>query len=242
MTVSGASDHLGVDANVPQTGDDGVSAGQSAADEPLRRLATLLAASPHNLVARGERAEVYERHIRECDALATRIAPRGRWVDLGTGGGLPGLVLALRHPDTAWTLIDATAKKVAAVQEFAAVLGLENVSVVHGRAEALAHSPAHRGRYDGLVARALAPLPTLAELARGFVRAGGEIVAMKGPAASEEVSAARGAFRTLHLGVAAVEPLPSEVRETLLVRLLARGAPPTGYPRRDGVPKSDPLR
>lgn len=228
--------------NAPEMPDECVSAGQDPVEDRLRALAELLATSPHNLVATGERPQIYERHIRECDLLAACIAPTGHWVDLGTGGGLPGLVLALRHPDVAWTLIDATAKKVVAVRGFADALELDNVTVVAGRAETLAHDPAHRGRYDGLVARAVAPLTTLAELARGFVRSGGQIVAMKGPAASEELRIARAALRTLHLSVAGVDTLPATVRETVMVRLLARGAPPTGYPRRDGVPKSDPLR
>lgn len=242
MAADGAPDHPGAICNGRQTGADGVSAGQRATDDLLKVLADLIAGSPHNLVATGERAHVYERHIRECDEVATRIAPTGRWVDLGTGGGLPGLVLAVRHPEVEWTLIDATAKKVVAVQEFADALGLDNVTVVQGRAETLAHAPDHRGRYDGVIARALAPLATLIELTRGFVGPGGRIVAMKGPAAQAELDAAQGALRALNVVVEALEPLPSAVRETWLVTMVARGRPPTGYPRRDGVPKSDPLR
>ena len=228
--------------NGPETGDHGVSAGQRVAEERLRALADLIAGSPHNLVAAGERPHVYERHIQECDEVASRMAPSGRWMDLGTGGGLPGLVLAIRHPNVSWTLVDATAKKVAAVQDFASALDLDNVVVLQGRAESLAHSPDHRGAYDGVIARAVAPMATLAELARGFVGPSGRIVAMKGPAVQTELQRATKALATLRLTVAGNERLSSAARETWMVTLLARGAPPTGYPRRDGVPKSDPLR
>src|SRR5688500_16815942 len=98
MTPAGTSNHPGAQDNGLETGNDGVSAGQDDVPEPLRRLADLIATSPHNLVARGERGWVYERHIAECVALAEMVRPAGRWMDLGTGGGLPGLVLAWRHP------------------------------------------------------------------------------------------------------------------------------------------------
>src|SRR5687768_14548984 len=98
------SDHPGPPLDAPQTRADGVSAGQSPVDAALKQLADLIAASPHNLVAAGERAHVFERHVRECDALTRTMSPAGRWMDLGTGGGLPGLVLALRYPGTEWVL------------------------------------------------------------------------------------------------------------------------------------------
>ena len=173
--------------------------------------------------------------------VAEQVMPRDRWMDLGTGGGLPGLVLAWRHPDVAWTLLDATAKKVVAVRAFAEELGLTNVTVVQGRAEALAWEPEHRGRYAGVVARAVAPLPTLVELARGFLAPAGSLVAVKGRAWREEAHAARGALQALRYGPVSTEPLLGAERESWLVTMQAHGPPPSGYPRRDGVPKSDPL-
>jgi 16S rRNA (guanine527-N7)-methyltransferase len=162
-------------------------------------------------------------------------------MDLGTGGGLPGLVLAWHHRTTAWTLVDATAKKVAAVQQFAVTLELDNVEVVHARAEGLAWAPEHRGCYDGIVARAVAPLPTLLELARGFLAPGGRLVAVKGPAWSEELTQARAALRLLAYDEPTAERLSGEERETWLVTMAAQGPPPAGFPRRDGTPQHDPL-
>lgn len=206
------------------------------------RLADLIASSPHNLVSAAERPRVYERHVLESADVARAIAPAGRWMDLGTGGGLPGLVLAKQHPDVAWTLVDATAKKAAAVREFATVLGLTNVTVICARAEGLAWDPHHRGQYAGVVARAVAPLSTLAELARGFLTPGGQLVAIKGPAWRVELQAANRALGVLALEHIHSEPLTGAAREAWVVTMSAVGGPPAGYPRRDGVPKQDPLQ
>ena len=236
------SDHSDPTANASQNADERVLPGQRDVSTLLQRLAELIASSPHNLVAAGERAQVLERHVLEADALAAVLHPFGRWMDLGTGGGLPGLVLAARFPEVAWTLVDATAKKVAAVASFAATLGLDNVVVVHSPAETLAHDPAHRGSYDGVVSRAVAPMPTLAELSRGFLKADGRMVAVKGPRWEEEVEAAAGALRQLHLRLLHSEILAAAVRPTWVVTMAAEGPPPASFPRRPGLPKHEPLQ
>lgn len=182
-----------------------------------------------------------QRHIVECDAVAAHLSPTGRWMDLGTGGGLPGLVLAYRFPQVEWTLVDATAKKVEAVRGFAAELELTNVAVVHGRAESLAHDPAHRGSYGGVVCRALAQLPVLLELTRGFLSPDGLLVAIKGPSWSAELQRAQVAQSTLRFRDAHSHELPLPGRSSWLVTMQADGAPPPGYPRRDGIPKQQPL-
>ena len=242
MTSFSAPDHTSDAPSAAETPNARVSAGQSGLDGRLRQLATLVGTSPHNLVARSERDTVYERHVLEGVALAETLEPSGRWMDLGTGGGLPGLVLALVFPEVEWTLVDATAKKADAVRQFAAELSLQNVVVVQGRAETLGHDAAFRGQFDGVVARALAPMVTLVELARGFLRAGGDLVAVKGPGWPEEMTTANAALARLGLSVFSTERLGHTARETWVVRLRAAGAPPAGFPRRDGVPKTDPLR
>jgi 16S rRNA (guanine527-N7)-methyltransferase len=192
-------------------------------------------------VARGDHAELVHRHIVECDAVAARLMPAGRWMDLGTGGGLPGLVLAYRHHEVEWVLVDATAKKVAAVREFAEILELDNVTVVQGRAESLAQAPEHRGRYQGVVARAVAQLPVLLELSRGFLAPEGRLVAMKGPNWEAEMERAEVALRVLRYRDVHSEDLGVPDRSSWLVTMRADGPPPPGYPRRDGIPKQQPL-
>ncbi len=212
-------------------------------ETPLRRLARLIAHAPLNLVAAAERSSVYERHVFEAAAVGRLLAPApgSRWLDLGTGGGLPGLALAVVYPDVSWTLVDATQKKIRAVAGFADDLGLQNVVAVHGRAERLAHEARFRGQFSGVVSRAVAPLPTLAELARGFLGDGGELAAVKGPTWAEELSAAQTALRMLHLEFSTAREVPETVRATWLVTMRATGRPPVGYPRRDGLPRQQPL-
>lgn len=210
----------------------------------LTRLAQLIAESPHNLVSRGDRPRVATAHVPEAVAIADLLGAQdgARWMDLGTGGGLPGLALAVVRPDVRWTLLDATAKKARAVAEFAEQLGLENVAVACARAEDAGRDPAHRGRYDGVVARAVAPLQVLTELARGFVGHGGLLAAVKGPAWETELADAAHAMRVLGWELVDTPRVTSAVRPTWLVRMTATGEPPKGFPRTTGVPRSAPLR
>lgn len=209
----------------------------------LDRLAQMIATSPRNLVSRGERERVRSVHVVEALAVGEVLAPTPstNWVDLGTGGGLPGLVLALRYPSTTWILIDSTTKKVEAVSAFAEALGLDNVVVIHGRAEELAWDPHHRGLHDGVVSRAVAPLPALLELSRGFLRDGGTLAAIKGPGVEDEMARAETARRTLALGPFHRHPISAGDRATAVVTMRAQGPPPSRFPRRTGVPAATPL-
>lgn len=223
------------------TREEGVVEGE--VERRLRLLAEMIAESPHNLVSRGERERLYETHVLESVAYAEALPLERaqRWLDLGTGGGLPGLVLAVVRPDIHWTLVDSVRKKTAAVEEFARRLDIDNVTVLTGRAEDLAHEPALRGQFDGGLARAVAELRVLAELLRGFVRPGGWVVAVKGPRWPEEIEAARSALEELGLEEERTVPIPSAARRTWLVMMRARGVPPRAYPRSVGVPRARPL-
>jgi 16S rRNA (guanine527-N7)-methyltransferase len=205
-------------------------------------LATLIATSPHNLVSRKERERVREVHVAEALAVGDVLGKPGdqRWLDLGTGGGLPGLALAICWPDVRWTLLDATAKKIEAVAEFARELGLARVTALSGRAEELAHDPHHREQYDAVIARAVAPLPVLVELARGFLRRGGVLHAVKGPAWREELDAAAGAMRRLGLEFSTAADVPDAVRPTTVVTMRAAKPVVALYPRRSGLPRAQP--
>lgn len=239
----GTSSGRGLDRNGRYEPAEDVSSGAAAVNEDtLRRLAALIAASPHNLVARAQRTAVYERHLLEAAMVGRMLqpGPGERWLDLGTGGGVPGLVLAMQHPDTEWVLVDATRKKVDEVRRFADEFELGNVASVHGRAEVLAHGT-WRATCAGVVARAVAPLATLCELARGFLAPGGELAAIKGPAWESELQAAAEALRTLRLTFVHSDAVAPQPRSTWLVTMRAAGPPPAGYPRRDGIPRAQPL-
>lgn len=212
-------------------------------EQRLARVAELISSSPHNLVSRGERPLVASVHVPEAAALLPHLGlePGQTWLDLGTGGGLPGLVLAILAPEVRWILLDSTRKKVEAVDSFVADLGLANVETRIARAEDCAREPELRGRLHGVVARAVAPLLIVAELARGFVRPGGLLAAVKGPAWQEEVTAATPALAQLRWSSSSAVHIASAVRPTWLVSMRAQGPPPAAYPRRVGVPRQDPL-
>jgi 16S rRNA (guanine527-N7)-methyltransferase len=207
-------------------------------DAAFDRLATLITSSPHNLVARGERARIRDVHIPECAAVgeALAVAPETRWLDLGTGGGLPGLVLAILEPRVSWTLLDATGKKVQAVRSFIEALELPNAQAVHGRAEEVQQDPAHRGAYDGVIARAVARLPILLELARGFLRDDGLLAAIKGPRVDEEIRAAERVRQLLRFDVFHSQTVAGTARPTTLVTMRVQGPLPQRRTRRPDIP------
>ena len=135
---------------------------------------------------------LWDRHLLNCAVVAELIEPRrGTLLDLGSGAGLPGLVLAMLLPGTAVTLLEPMERRCRFLTEAVAELGLANVSVLRGRAEDVTV------RTDVVTARAVAPLPRLAELAIGLVRPGGMVLAIKGRTAQEELTAARPVLRRI---------------------------------------------
>jgi 16S rRNA (guanine527-N7)-methyltransferase len=112
--------------------------------------------------------------------------------------------------------------------------------VLTGRAEALAHDPALRERFDIVVARAVASLPALLELTLPFARVGGRVVTPKGSRAQEEIAAASNALRILHARIFAV-PLAVPGPPQTLVAAVKDATTPAEYPRREGVPAKSPL-
>ena len=175
--------------------------------------------------------------------LLDALAPI-RAIDLGSGGGVPGLVLALARPETAWTLLDSVGKKCDAMRGFAAALGLRSVTVIADRAESLGRDPKHRERYDLVTARACAALPVLAEYALPLAAVGGAVLAWKGPLTVEDEEIVRGAAAAGLLGGG-----PPAIHETgvpalgrhRLVLVPKERTTPERYPRRPGEPARRPL-
>ncbi len=191
-----------------------------------------------NLTALRSREEAWERHILECLRVAPFFSPAKNLIDVGTGGGLPGIVLAVVHPSVRVTLLEATEKKVAFLRRIISALELKNAMVVCERAEkAGAVGSSLRGQFDFVTARALAPLPTLLELTAPFAAPSAKLIFIKGRRAEEELSQASRALQAL--GVKHEETLRQETATLLL--LTKAGPTPTRYPRRSGEPKKKPL-
>jgi 16S rRNA (guanine527-N7)-methyltransferase len=181
--------------------------------------------------------------LRLLPALDAICQPGEEAVDIGTGGGIPGLPLAIARPDIRWTLIDATRKKVAFLEDVVNALSLPNVVLYHGRVEELAHEPHLRARYRVLTARAVSSLPALLELGLPLVRTGGSLLLPKGPEIADELAAARQAAGMLGGRIVSADPLPdagTDVDTTLVIVSKERETP-AAYPRRAGLPARSPL-
>lgn len=165
-------------------------------------------------------------------------------IDIGSGLGFPGLVLAAARPDLEIVLLDAARKKSDASALIARRCEVANAHAVWGRAEEIgADGSDHRERYDIVTARALAPLAVIAEYAAPLLRQGGVLIAWKGSPEAAELSAARKACK--ELGLESVEshicePYPSSGRRTLWAARKIAPTPPR-FPRRPGQAARSPL-
>jgi len=198
-----------------------------------------------NLTKINNREEFLIKHI--LDSLLIdkyiKIQPDMQIADLGTGGGLPGIPLAILHPKVRFTLIDSVQKKIRCIEEFASQLKLSNVIGLSDRLEILGHNKKYREAFDIVLARALAPLPVLLELAVPLVKTGGIFVAMKGPGYLEEISNADNAMRELKIGMPKIEKyeLPEVLGTHYLLMFKKDKSAPNAYPRRIGIPSKHPL-
>lgn len=179
--------------------------------------------------------QAWRRHVEESAELLDVAAPAAaaRVVDVGSGGGTPGIVIAILRPDLALTLLDSDARKAAFLRHVAGMLGLANARVAELRAETAGHEPGMREAFDLAVSRATAPPRVLCELTLPLVRPGGRLCA----AVADPAGAAR------DCAVAAAElggdpPFAAGAAALVVVKREPTGA---RYPRRPGLPKRRPL-
>src|ERR1700680_3242450 len=153
--------------------------------------------------------------IEDCLVLVDHLGDARKVVDVGSGAGLPGLPLKIARPELELTLIEADQGKAAFLVHAGATLGLAGVEVVARRAEDAGHDPRLREAFDAAVARALAPMPVLAELCLALVRVEGRLLAQKTDA--EDVSSSSHAIELLGGRIAAVHASPSAARRAGIV-------------------------
>lgn len=164
-------------------------------------------------------------------------------LDLGSGGGFPALVLAMLRPELNVISVDSVQKKIRAQQTIAAAIEAStNFTAVAERFELLAHQPAYRGKVDTVVARAVAPLPVLLEYAAGFLKTGGQLLALKGPSWEGEAKAAKSAEKKLKLSFVGAEQIPvEELAHCHWLQYECAAPTPKAYPRKPGTPARNPL-
>ncbi|KAI4336092.1 hypothetical protein L6164_014664 [Bauhinia variegata] len=207
-----------------------------------------------NLTAVKDVNEVMERHVE--DSLAI-LAPLKNYyrahcsasydklnlVDVGTGPGLPGIVLAIACPEWDVTLLESMNKRCVFLEHVVSVTGLLNIQIVRGRAENLGQNTSFREQFDVATARAVAEMRVLAEFCLPLVRVGGLFIAAKGHDPEEEVRKAERAIQVMGasiLQVCSVESQSPYGQRTAVVCLKDRPTPKR-YPRDPGTPAKEPL-
>jgi 16S rRNA (guanine527-N7)-methyltransferase len=192
-----------------------------------------------NLTAAATEEEVWLRHIADSLLLVPLVKRDGTAIDVGSGGGLPGIPIAIQCPDLRLTLLESTRKKCGFLERTVEALELDRVTVRCGRSEVAARDTSLRASFDYAIARALAPLPVLLELTVPFLREGGRLLAMKGARADEELETAKEAFTKLRCGLEDIFFTGESGSRVLVIR---KEAPtPDPYPRRTGIPAKRPL-
>ena len=148
-----------------------------------------------NLTAIKDEKAIILRHYADSLAICEHIPHGASIIDVGCGAGFPTLPLAIFRPDLKITALDSTAKRIDYVNQTANLLGLDNVTAIAERAEALGNDPKYREKFDCATARAVAALPILSELCIPFVKVGGKFIAMKAQKAEAEINASLSAIK-----------------------------------------------
>jgi 16S rRNA (guanine527-N7)-methyltransferase len=201
-----------------------------------------------NLTAITNYEEVQVKHF--VDSLTIVLALEGSaWVsgsfgllDIGTGAGMPGIPLKIVHPGTRLVLLDSVAKKTAFLRHIVKELGLAETEIVTERAEAIAHLPNYRERFDLVVCRAVSQLATVAELTLPFCRIGGLAVIPKKDGIERELTHANAAADILGGKLRTIREVAiTGLEQHILVVLEKTSMTPPAYPRRPGIPAKRPL-
>lgn len=217
-------------------------------EEQIRQLWNLMAYTKEenqklNLTRIVDDEDFVEKHL--LDSLACLIPGNEKTIlDVGTGGGFPGLPLAILYPEKNFVLLDATAKKIASVRITAERLGLKNVTAVSGRAEELGKNQEYRESFDAVVSRAVASYNMLLELCLPFVKPGGSFYAWKGERAEEEIAESGDAAEKLGGGVPVMNRnlLLKSATFHVIIFCDKKRKTPEKYPRNFGQIKKKPLK
>ncbi|MGO1769080.1 MAG: 16S rRNA (guanine(527)-N(7))-methyltransferase RsmG [Microbacterium sp.] len=173
------------------------------------------------LIGPQELPRIWTRHVLNCAVAAPLFPVDGRVGDVGSGAGLPGIVLAIARPDIRWELIEPMERRVTWLREQVDALGLDNVTVHRARAEEVAVE----GMLDAVTARAVSALRSLIPWTAPLVRDGGELILLKGRSVENEIAAAQKALRKHRVGEPRIEILGADLldEETRVLRATVRG-------------------
>ena len=199
-----------------------------------------------NLTAITEYEEIIRKHFLDSALLITSssfsVDSKCRILDLGTGAGFPGIVLALLCPQFEFVLIDSLNKRIAFLEIVVKELELSNVKLYHGRAEDFGRNEEFRSKFDFVVSRAVAELPILMEYCIPFVKVGGLFVSYKGSKYKDELSLCNHALEELSSVVDHIENISlNHMENRYFVFIKKIDETKEKYPRKAGKAKKSPL-
>lgn len=199
-----------------------------------------------NLTSIIEKEEVFWKHFLDSSFVMLsdlwKKEKNAKILDVGTGAGFPGMVLAILNPEKRFVLLDSLKKRIDFLLLVIQKLNLDNVQVYHGRAEAFARKMEFRNQFDFVVSRAVAELPILLEYCIPFVKRDGYFISYKGKKQEEEIRRSVRAFTELSAKFDHMEEYQlRENEKRVLLYIINQSETNEKYPRREGKPKKKPL-
>ena len=170
------------------------------------------------------------------------IKGKERIIDIGTGGGFPGIPLKILNENSKFTLIDSVNKKLNVIRDITSRMEIKNLEVIHARAEDLANKDEYREKYDVATTRAVSNLSTILEYMLPFVKVGGMAVCMKGPNYINELNEAKKAIEILGGKFEKIETFNIDDSERNIIIIKKVKKTPENFPRGQGKPLKEPIR
>lgn len=197
-----------------------------------------------NLTAITDPDEIILKHFIDSITILKEIEDDSKLVDVGTGAGFPGIPLSIMNPTLKITLVDSLNKRLIFLQEVVKKLKLDNIKIIHARAEELGQNKEYREMFDVATSRAVANLSTLSEYLIPLVKINGKVISMKAGEAQKEINEARKAIKVLGGTIEKIDEfnLPQTDIERTIVVINKEEETPRKYPRKAGIPSKDPIK
>ena len=197
-----------------------------------------------NLTAITEPSEIILKHFIDSITILKEIEDGSILVDVGTGAGFPGVPLSIMNPTLKITLVDSLNKRLIFLQEVVKELKLENVELIHARAEEFGQNKKYREKFDIATSRAVANLSSLSEYLVPLVKIGGKVISMKAGNAEQEIEEAQTAIKVLGGCIKKIDEfnLPQSNIERTIITIDKVKNTPNKYPRKAGTPTKEPIK
>lgn len=197
-----------------------------------------------NLTTIIEPKEIIIKHFVDCGTILKYLKNGETIIDIGTGAGFPGIPVKILNENLNVTLVDSLNKRIIFLNEVCAALNLENIQLIHSRAEDLAKNKKYREKFDKSVSRAVANLSTLSEYDLPFIKTGGQMIAMKGFEIEEELKNAEKAINILGGKIKEVNKftlINTDNKRSIVVIDKVKPTPKQ-FPRKAGKPLKEPIK